>query len=110
LSNRRKIRPAPEPRLRALVRVPDPADVDPDSRHGRVLHAPALRRRPPTVAELVELSSHGFDVTTGPRPIVAVDTAMGVRFENLHRAGWPADCGCGTPTCSGEAGSGEAGR
>jgi hypothetical protein len=103
VSNRRKIRPAPEPRSRALVRYPYPDDVPADSAAGRVLRAPALRRREPTVAELVELSGYGYDVITGPRPIEVVETADGLRFENLHRVGWPAACGCGTPTYTPEA-------
>lgn len=104
MSNRRKIRSASEPRPRALVHVPNPRDVDPHSPHGRALHAPALHRREPSVEELVELASHGYDVTTGPRAITAVDTAEGVRFENLHRVGWPDRCGCGSAPC-GEAAS-----
>lgn len=101
MSNRRNIRSAPEPRLRALVRYP--AGVPAGSAADRVLRAPALHRRQPTVVELIELSTYGYDVVTGPRSIVVVDTAEGVRYENLHRAGWPDACDCGTPTCTPEA-------
>jgi hypothetical protein len=58
---------------------------------------------PASVEELVWLADVGYDVVTGPRPIIAVETSAGTRFENLHKIGWPATCDCGTPSCAPEA-------
>jgi hypothetical protein len=79
-----------------------PADIDPDSLHGRIRAAPALSRRLPTVAELAWLSELGYDVVTGPSLIHAVETAEGTRYEDLHKIGWPQACGCNVPACTGE--------
>lgn len=104
MSNRRRQQAAPGRGTRThIVHVKDTDDIDPDSPHGRVFHAPELRRREPTVAELDWLA-HRYDVITSPTPIVVIETAAGLRFEGLHRTGWPDLCGCGSP-CRDEAAS-----
>lgn len=102
MSNRQRLRAAPG-RLSGtrLAHVPDPRDIHPDSPHDRVLRSPALRRRPPTVQELVWLADR-YDVVTSPTPIVVIETEAGLRFEGLHWRGWPAACDCGSPPCNGE--------
>jgi hypothetical protein len=101
--NRRRRRAVPGQPAEALIRIENPDDIPADSPHGRLLRAPALSRRLPTVAELAWLSDLGYDVITGPTRIHAVETAEGTRYENLHKVGWPEGCDCRTSVCSGEA-------
>jgi hypothetical protein len=108
VSNRRRRQAAPGRTWRTHtlrdVRDVDTGHIDPNSAHGRVLHARELRRREPTVPELAWLGQR-YDVITSPTPIVVIETEAGLRFQGLHWRGWPDNCDCGSPPCNGEAAS-----